>query len=308
MNTSLTNVTVVIQYQDSLAKAVSKNVIVLVLGLSVTCINASAIRTFCKHQIFYTNPRYILFIHLVINDMVQVTLTVVLFVTSYTVYRIHTSLCCALILLTLFTTQNTPLCLACMAVECYVAVRAPLRHAQICTVRRTLAAMGVLLAITTLSALSDLFIVIATQPPGFFLSRMFCMRENVLPSLLLVRKRDITYWVFLAVVWITVFYTYFRIMLIAKEVSQDAKKARKTLALHGVQVLLSMASYMIPQAKHTLQKWFPENLSDLRFVLYVVFQVIPRSLTPILYGFRDNAFRRRLKGLFFSESSGVKHK
>lgn len=329
MNASSTNMTVVIQHRDSLVTAVSKNVIVLVLGISITCINGSAIYTFCKHQVvqrevlftptgdsnsfneepfipislatlqlFYTNPRYILFILLVINDMVQVTVTIVLFVTSYTIYRIHASLCSVLILLALFTTQNTPLYLACMAAECYIAVNAPLRHAQICTVRRTLTGIGLLWAITALSTLSDLFIAITTQPPGFFLSKMFCLRENLLPGLILVRKRDITYWVFLVVVWITIFYTYVRIMLIAKEVSHDAKKARNTLALHGFQVMLSMASYLAPQVKYISLKWFPVNQADHRFVFYVFLQIIPRSLTPILYGLRDNRFRRHLKGFF----------
>lgn len=230
--------------------------------------------------------------------MVQVTVSIVLFVTSYTVYRIHALLCSVLMMLALFTTQNTPLCLACMAAECYIAVQAPLHHAQICTVRRTMAAVGLLWAVTALSALSDLFIAVTTQPPGFFSSKIFCLRQILLPSLLLVRKRDITYWVFLVVVWITILYTYVRIMLIAREVSHDAKRARNTLALHGVQVLLSMASYMVPQVQIVLRKWFPENQADLRFVFYIFFQIIPRSLTPILYGLRDDTFRRRLKGSF----------
>ncbi|KAG7236874.1 hypothetical protein INR49_000178 [Caranx melampygus] len=108
MNVSSANVTVVIEYRDSFSKAVAKNVIVVVLSISINYINAGLICTFRKHQIFYMNPRYILFFHLVVNDMIQVTLTVMLFILSYTVYKLSVSVCCTFILLALFTTENTP--------------------------------------------------------------------------------------------------------------------------------------------------------------------------------------------------------
>ncbi|KAG7494689.1 hypothetical protein JOB18_035888 [Solea senegalensis] len=82
------------------------------------------------------NPHYILFIHLVVNDMTQVMLTIILFIISYTIYKLHVSICCILVLLALFTTENTPLNLACMAVE-YIAICFPLHHVQICTIKRT---------------------------------------------------------------------------------------------------------------------------------------------------------------------------
>jgi len=110
------------------------------------------------------NPRYILFIHLVVNDMIQLTMTVSLFVLSYVHYAINVSVCCVLITLTVFTTMNTPLNLAAMAAECYVAICLPLRHAEFCTVRRTYAAIGWIWAVSAVSALTDVFLVVATQP------------------------------------------------------------------------------------------------------------------------------------------------
>ena len=52
MNVSSANVTVVIEYRDSLTKAVIKNVIVLALSISINYINAGLIRTFYKHQVW----------------------------------------------------------------------------------------------------------------------------------------------------------------------------------------------------------------------------------------------------------------
>ncbi|XP_070708040.1 odorant receptor 131-2-like [Pempheris klunzingeri] len=295
MNASSANVTVILQYRDSFTKAVTKNVIIVVLGISINYINAGLLHTFSKHQIFYMNPRYILFCHLVVNDMIQVTLTVILFIISYTIYKINVSICCTLILIALFTTENTPLNLACMAVECYIAVCIPLRHAQICTIKRTLMLIGLIWATSMLSVLSDLFITLATQPLDFFHSQVFCIRKNVFPKPVIIKKRDITYSVFLVIVWITIFFVYFKILFTAKTANKDAKKARNTIILHGFQLLLCMATYAAPQLLNVVQQWFPDNYTDSLFASYVIVQILPRSISPIIYGVRDSAFRKYLK-------------
>ncbi|XP_044040155.1 odorant receptor 131-2-like isoform X1 [Siniperca chuatsi] len=295
MNASSANVTVVLQDRESFSKAVTKNVIVVVLGISINYINVGLIHTFCKYQIFYTNPRYILFIHLVVNDMIQVTLTIILFIISYTIYKVNVTVCCVFILIALFATENTPLNLACMAVECYIAICIPLRYMQICTVKRTLMLIGLIWVTSMLSVLPDLFITLATQPLDFFHSRVFCIRKTVFPNPLITKKRDITYSVFVVLVWITIFYTYFKILFTAKSASKDGKKARNTILLHGFQLLLCMATYVAPQLLDVVQKWFPKNYIDSLFAYYIIVQVLPRSISPIIYGIRDNTFRRYLK-------------
>ncbi|XP_027135147.1 odorant receptor 131-2 [Larimichthys crocea] len=303
MNVSSVNATGIVRYADSFSKAVTKNVIVVFIGISINYINASLIHTFSKHQILYTNPRYILFVHLMLNDMIQVSLAVILFVISYTIYRINVSVCCVFILLALFTTENTPLNLACMAVECYIAVCMPLRHVEICTIKRTLMLIGLIWTTTMLSVISDLFITFATEPLDFFHSQVFCLRETAFPSPLIVEKRVITYSVFLVIVWCTIFYTYFRILFTAKTASKDAKKARNTILLNGFQLLLCMAIYAAPQLLDALQKWFPKNFTDSLFAYYIVVQVLPRSISPFIYGIRDNTFRRYLKRYLLCKDS-----
>ncbi|XP_072238139.1 odorant receptor 131-2-like [Leuresthes tenuis] len=295
MNTSSVNATLVTRYSDSFSKAVTKNVIVIVLGITINYINVKLIHTFCKHQIFNTNPRYILFIHMVVNDMIQVSLTVILFIISYTIYKLNVSVCCIMILIALFTTENTPLNLACMAVECYVAICFPFRHVQICTVKRTVTLIGLIWATSILSVLPDLFITLATQPLDFFRSQVFCIRQTVFPNPLIIQKRDITYVVFLVLVWFTIFYTYFRILFTAKTAGKDAKKARNTILLHGFQVLLCMTTYASPLLLDILQRSFPKNYNDALFASYITVQVLPRSISPIIYGVRDNTFRKYLK-------------
>ena len=248
-----------------------------------------------RAQIFNTNPRYILFIHMVVNDTIQLTLTILLFLLSYTLYRINVSLCSFIILLALFTTENTPLNLFCMALECYVAVCRPLHHARICTVRRTYLFIGLIWATSTLSVLPDLFVALATEPVAFFGTDDFCLRETVFRSPHIILKRDAYYVLLLVVMWLTLIYTYFRILFTARAASANAKKARNTILLHGFQLLLCMLMYADPLLKTLLNYWFPDSLADTLFACYIIINILPRSISPMVYGLRDKAFRTYLK-------------
>ncbi|KAM4612775.1 odorant receptor 131-2-like [Polymixia lowei] len=303
MNVSSSNITVTVNYRDSFTKAVTKNVIVVVLGISINYINANLIHTFRKHQIFNTNPRYILFFHLVVNDMIQLTLSVLLFILSYLLYTLNVSFCCFAVLLTIFTTENTPLNLACMAVECYIAICIPLHHVQICTVKRTYVLIGLIWVTSLLSVLPDLFVTLAMEPLAFFHSRVFCVRGNVFRNPHIVKKRDVSYIVYLVIVWLTILYTYFQILFTAKAANKDAKKARNTILLHGFQLLLCMATYAAPLLKTALSYWFPENYADSLFACYIIIQVLPRFISPIVYGLRDKMFRRYLKRYLMCQMS-----
>ncbi|XP_061640846.1 odorant receptor 131-2-like [Phyllopteryx taeniolatus] len=292
---ALANVSGVVEYRDSLGKAVVKNVVVLAIGLSINYIDVSLMYTFCKHQMFYSNPRYILFFTLVLNDMIQMSVGITLFVNSYARYRITVMSCAPFILTAIITTENTPLILACMAGECYVAVRLPLHHARICTVRRTLLLIASILTISVVSAFPDLFVTLATERRDFFSSKIFCLRETAFPSKKLAQKRDITYIVYLILVWSVIFFTYFKILFTAQAAGKDAKKARRTIVLHGVQVLLCMTTYAAPLVKDALLRVFPKSYSDSLFACYIIVQVWPRSISPIIYGVRDKCFRKYLK-------------
>uniref|UniRef100_A0A3P9M1M0 G-protein coupled receptors family 1 profile domain-containing protein n=1 Tax=Oryzias latipes TaxID=8090 RepID=A0A3P9M1M0_ORYLA len=299
MSSSSVNATSVILYPDSFGKAVAKNVLVVAVGITIVYINASLIHTFSRHQIFNTNPRYILFIHMVVNDMMQLILAISLFVISYTIKQLSISICSVLVLVTLFTGENTPLNLACMAAECYIAICMPLRHAQIWTVRRTNWLIGLMWMTSLVSVLPDLFITLATKPLEFFHSRVFCVRETAFPNPLSIKKRDYTYYVYLVIVWIIIFYTYFKILFTAKTASKSSKKARNTILLHAVQVLLCTTTYAAPQLNQFILQTFPQNQTDSLFASFIIVQILPRSISPIIYGVRDNTMRKYLKRYLF---------
>ncbi|XP_041638511.1 odorant receptor 131-2-like [Cheilinus undulatus] len=244
------------------------------------------------------NPRYVLFIHLVVNDMIQLTTTISLFVFSYIFYRINASLCCLIITLAVLTTLNTPLNLAVMAVECYVAVCLPLRHAELCTIRRTYFLIGGIWALSTTTVLPDVFVFLATEPVSRFYSVVFCSSSNIFRHPIHVKKKDVVYTVFLISVWLILLYTYIMIFIAAKGAKSadgDAKKTRNTILLHGFQLLLSILSYVYSQIVKSMSYLFPKYYLHAVFVAYIIIQILPRFISPIVYGLRDKTFRQHLK-------------
>lgn len=246
-------------------------------------------------QIFNSNPRYILFIHLVINDMMQLILSTLLHIISYALYTISVPLCLVLLIFTISATLNTPLNLAGMAIECYIAVCMPLRHGQICTVKNTYILICLIWATSAFSILPDLFILLATEPLQFFHSTVFCTRDFVFRSEYSLKKRNASHIICLVLVWLTLLYTYFRILFAAKGAAVDSKKARNTILLHGFQVLLCMLTYVRPLFEQSLINLMPSQYLATRFACYVIVEILPRFVSPIVYGLRDQVFRRYVR-------------
>ncbi|XP_029907410.1 odorant receptor 131-2-like [Myripristis murdjan] len=297
------NVTLAGNYHNTFTTAVTNNVIVMVLCISINYINGTLVHIFNKHQVLSVNPRYILFIHLVINDMMQLALSSFLHVVSHALYTIYVPFCLFLLIISILTTFNTPLNLAGMAVECYIAICVPLRHSQICTVKRTYALIGLIWAVSSLSVLPDLFILLATEPLQFFHSRVFCSRDFVFRSTYSLKKRDTSHIICLVLVWLTLLYTYFRILFAAKEATTDFKKARNTILLHGFQLLLCMLTYVRPMLEKCLIYLFRAT----RFTSYIIIQILPRFVSPIVYGLRDQTFRKYLKRYLLCKVSISSH-
>ncbi|XP_072539465.1 odorant receptor 131-2-like [Salminus brasiliensis] len=295
--------------RDTYATAFTKNFILVMVWLSLSYINGSVVATFFSNQIFYEDPRYILFIHMVVNDAVQLTVTVTLFVVSYIYYSISVSLCAGFILVAVFTTRNTPVNLAGMAIERYIAVCDPLRHSQICTVRRTYILIGLIWLISVVPDITDLFVTLATEPLNFFHTSVFCLRQNVFKDPVLLYKRQAFDAFYFSVVFLALVYTYLQVLLAARAMSTDktsVHRARNTILLHGAQLLMCMLSYIYPSIEVFLNIFFPGHTLEIRYATYLIVYILPRFLSPIIYGVRDQKFCKYLKRYFVISQCKVK--
>ncbi|XP_055016259.1 odorant receptor 131-2-like [Boleophthalmus pectinirostris] len=247
---------------------------------------------------FSLNPRYILYIHLVINDIIVLTMLSLLYILSYTVFTLNVSLCMVLVILAVCTNINNPMTLAIMAIECYVAVCFPLHHPRYCTVKKTYIVIVLIWLSSLLTNLPDVFVSLAFESLDFFHQRLFCVRNMIFRHPTLAQKRDISYGVLLVVVCLTLLYVYCKILLAAQSASMDAKKARNTILLHSFQLMLSLLTYLNSVLESGLRYLFPESIVLIRFFIVIFVSLLPRLISPLVYGLRDKAFRKYLKYYF----------
>ncbi|XP_066558959.1 odorant receptor 131-2-like [Amia ocellicauda] len=298
-----------VRTQEVFHIAFLKNFTVVLLGIVINCINGGLVFCFFSTQMFYNNPRYILYIHTVINDMIYLSAAISLHVLTYIFPVMNVSVCTVLVIIAFLLSINNPLNLAGMAVERYIAICEPLRHSQICTVRRTYTLIALIWCVGAVPGLSDLVIVLVTRPLSFFSSNIFCYSYNVFNSPYQELKTGATHVVYMVCVWLTLMYTYLRVLFAAKAATTDAASARKaqnTILLHGAQLLLCMLSYISPMVDMALLSVFPQYPGQILFLSFLITDILPRFLSPLIYGVRDEKFRKYMKTYLLCRKVTVK--
>uniref|UniRef100_A0A3Q3LWA9 Odorant receptor, family 90, subfamily B, member 2 n=1 Tax=Mastacembelus armatus TaxID=205130 RepID=A0A3Q3LWA9_9TELE len=276
---------------DNVDDAFSKNFISCALGCTINCINGAFVYTYFKGQVFQHDPRYVLYIHLVVNDMIMLTVSVVLQILTYT--TLLTFAPCCIMLLILVTTNN-PLNLAGMAVERYIAVCRPLHHVHICTVQRAYALIALIWGVSFILALTDIIILLATKPLSAFSGAVLCYPTYVYNTKY-HEVQSLTVQVLLfSFVFLTLIITYLNVLYTAQAASgsnqASARNARNTILLHGVQLFLCMLSFISPFLITILVTTWPRNRTNIIFTTFLFTNVLPRLLSPLIYGVRDQRF------------------
>ncbi|XP_043098809.1 odorant receptor 131-2-like [Puntigrus tetrazona] len=285
---------------DSYEEALVKNIVIVSLGLIINFINGMLVLTFFSNPMFSRDSRYILYIHLVINDMLMICISVTLYVLTYVSPLVNASLCCVLVVLGSTTFMITPLNLAGMAVERFIAICKPLHHAQICTPQRTHIFICLLWVMGAIGSIADIIISILTQPLSFYRSLIPCYPNYAFPSKAHKDRTTASQVICMSLVWIILIYTYCRVLFTArKAVSKgSANKAQGTILLHGVQLLLCMLSYITPFLFTITTPFFRLHQTKITFCVYLFTNILPRLLSPLIYGVRDQKFVKQMKEYF----------
>uniref|UniRef100_A0A3Q1HQC4 G-protein coupled receptors family 1 profile domain-containing protein n=1 Tax=Anabas testudineus TaxID=64144 RepID=A0A3Q1HQC4_ANATE len=281
---------------DSLNDALSKNLITFAISLIINFINGYFVYIYFKCRDFQQDPRYVLYIHLVINDMMLLTVSVVLQIMTYTM-PVNFTHCC--IMLLILVTTNSPLNLAGMAVERYIAVCQPLHHSQICTVRRAYGLIALIWVVSSIAPFTDIIIVLGTQPLSVFSKSIICYMSYVYNTPYHETQSVV---LLLSFVLTTLIITYLKVVFTARAVSgssqTSARNARNTILLHGVQLLICMLSFLSPTINVILLTAWPYDRTKILFGTFLFTNVFPRLLSPFIYGVRDKKFQSHIRRQF----------
>ncbi|XP_063343505.1 odorant receptor 131-2-like [Pelmatolapia mariae] len=293
---SFANITAELQYQDFL-----RIMIVSTLTTFPCCvflfINGTMLFTLRSKLVFRETCRYILLYNLLFADtlhLAQSQLQYLLFVCRI---KLSYPLCGFLGLLVNLTGGIAPLTLVMMSLERYVAVCYPLRHATIVTIKNTEAAVIGIWAISSLNNLTRLllFLEIFIQKVDILLMKDVC--SNI--AILLGSKSDQYDTAFTCILFLSagvaVISSYIGVIAAARSASTDktlAGKARNTLLLNLTQLCLNLSSAMYFPLIIALSRTVTRTvLLWVQSIFYVCFIILPRCLSSLIYGLRDETIR-----------------
>ncbi|XP_059381581.1 odorant receptor 131-2-like [Carassius carassius] len=257
----------------------------------VNCVMLFALKS---KRIFQETPHYILFGHMLMNDSVLLLVTTIIYTVALCFLPIPKSICTLLVFISHCTFRNAPLILLLMSLEQYVAICFLLRHCNIATPKRTGIAIGIIWFLSSINIITDIILVLVLDP-SYLASVIFCTLEKLFLFRWQLDKYqafDVLYFVSVAVI---IIFTYISIMITARSVSSDkdsAKKALKTVLLHLIQLGLCLTSFLYTIIERILYMMTGSNSSlfiNLRYLNYLIVLILPRCLSPLIYGLRDEA-------------------
>ncbi|KAK2846812.1 hypothetical protein Q5P01_009811 [Channa striata] len=294
----------------------SENIISVIIKVCVVvpffCIFLSCIvvmlHIFASHRQFLDSSRYILFTSMLINDTVQLLLSVLLFFLYIGQVNFILLYCFPLLFISNVTFQNTPLILATMSLERYVAIIYPL---QCPPAWRSDRIWIIIVSLWLLSCVCSI-ILCSTGPQknavNIFLTPVVCRSVVVNSSPIQMFFKTVVNILCFAAVAVIILFTYVRILLETRKLRQDrtsVSKAMNTVLLHGFQLLLCMLAFTIPITESLIVLYANQLLEHVPFLNFFFFILIPRFLSPLIYGFRDQSFRSYIGKTFLCCSNSV---
>ncbi|XP_067280465.1 odorant receptor 131-2-like [Pseudorasbora parva] len=298
-------------YQNMDVGLNTKSAVAVLTSLFFVFVNCVMLFALGSKRIFQETPRYILFGHMLMNDSVLLLVSIIMYILAQFFLPIPKSLCTLLSFICYCTFRNAPLTLAVMSLERYVAICFPLRHCSIATTKKTGIALGIIWFLSSVHIIVDIIFVL-TVDPNYLTSIIFCTFEKLFLYKWQLDKYqafDVLYFVSVAVI---IIFTYISIMITARSASSDkdsAKKALKTVLLHLIQLGLCLTSFLYATIERTLYMMTGTNPSlfvNLRYLSVLIILILPRCLSPLIYGMRDEAVWPLFKYFFCYRSGKVK--
>ncbi|XP_029373520.1 odorant receptor 131-2-like [Echeneis naucrates] len=272
---------------------------VQVLVMIFLCINLLLITTFFQKQCFYATTRYILFAVSLLSDSLLLFLSdILLLLANYNVV-IQVWLCVIICVVTLVYTTVTPVTLTAMTLERYVAVCMPLHHGELCSTRNNVNIVLFIHALSSVPCIVILSTIFGSASLKFYTQFQLCAVEFLFIYLWQQHLRSAISQFYFLIMLITVVISYVKIMKVAKAASgedkQSSRKGLRTVALHGFQLLLCLIQLWCSFIEAALLQIDVVVFYHVRYFNYILFYLVPKFLSPLIYGLRDEVFFHALK-------------
>ncbi|XP_040906877.1 odorant receptor 131-2-like [Toxotes jaculatrix] len=298
-NLSQTNITAELQYQGLLG-LVLFSAPVMVPCCVFLFINGTMLFSLRSKPVFRETSRYILLYNLLFADTVQLVHSQVLYILAACRIMLTYPVCGVLTMIANLTTVISPLTLVVMSLERYVAVCYPLRHATIITIRNTGVAITVVWAFSSLNVLTRVLLLLNFP---FEELQSLQMKDFCSDTAMILGPgsdhygKAYTYFLFVSAS-VVITSSYIGVMVAARSASTDkasARKARHTLLLHLLQLVLSLLSTVHNPLLFSISKTQDRvTIVRIQIVLYLCIIILPRCLSALIYGLRDQTIRPAL--------------
>ncbi|KAM4567012.1 odorant receptor 129-1 [Odontesthes bonariensis] len=305
---NLTELPVNATSQKSLSVIVKVLVVIPFFCIFLCCIIVM-LHIFASHRQFLDTSRYILFAHMLINDTLQIISSVLLFLFVMGRVKFAIVYCLPLLFISTATYQNTLLILATMSLERYVAIIYPLQCPTAWRSDRIWIIILSLWSISFIFPVLEYFIKGQDPAVDVFSTPVICKTTSINSSPIQGLFRAAVNAIFFAVVVVVILFTYIRILLETRKLRQDrvsVRKAMNTVLLHGFQLLLCMLAFTHPITDIIIKLYANSLAEDLAFFNYFCFILIPRFLSPLIYGFRDQSLSGHIRKTFLCCSKKIK--
>lgn len=254
---------------------------------------------FLRRRTLRAEARYVLFAQSLVGDSMFLLMTDFVILSIHVHFLLPISVCIPFLLILNTVTQLSPTVITVMCVERYVAVCMPLRHVDIFSPGRTKLAVAIIWILSFIKPFTDLCIFLSIVSKNYFSSLNFCYYEILLVKEWQMFIRAYFYIMNFVIILLILLFCYVSIILVAQRASGESKvaaaKSRRTLSLHFIQLIFCTLKIMTPYIEAKVMTINLDTFLIVRYFNFIAFALLARSISPLIYGFRDENFYTAMK-------------
>lgn len=288
-----------VAFNESLSRRNERVIVIQVFVLVFLCINTVLIVVFFTKEIFRTTMRYILFVNALHADSLILIISDVILIMNFLGVKSQVWSCIIIFTVSSIYVHATPITLTAMTLERYVAVCMPLRHSALCATHRALPIIVIIYTLSFLPSISFLLCLFVFSTHSNYYRDIVCSVDMLVILSWQRHLRSAISQFFFLIMAVIIVFSYMEIMRVAKAASVESKKSARnslrTVVLHGFQLLLSLTQMWCPFTEGAALQINVILFMNVRYFNYIMFILVPRCLSPLVYGLRDKMYFQALK-------------